>query len=247
MKTSLTLKRFSLYFMTTMSVLLLVFGIGLHSIKASTAANGTNLQPASGATEFRAEDNSTPTESTADSSTNPSHDDEADSSVLGMFGINWKLLLAQLVNFCIVLFVLWKWVFKPMTANLSQRTSKIEQSLKEADKINKDRDTFESWKQEEVANVRAEASAIIAEAKQHAEMLKADTIKQTTDEQNRLIEQGHKRLEQEKVAMLKEAKSELAEIVVQATSIILTEKIDPKKDKELIDNALKKAQVYENN
>ncbi|MBX4188293.1 MAG: hypothetical protein KW793_04140, partial [Candidatus Doudnabacteria bacterium] len=32
------------------------------------------------------------------------------SGVLGTLGINWKLFLAQLINFSIVLFVFWKWV-----------------------------------------------------------------------------------------------------------------------------------------
>lgn len=161
--------------------------------------------------------------------------------IVGMFGINWKLFLAQLINFAIVLFVLWKWVFKPVTKGLSDRTEKIEESLKEAEKIANDRSDFDSWKQGEISTVRTEATAIIAQAKETAESLKADTLKATTDEQNNLIEQAKKRLEQEKAAMMESAKSELADIVVQATSTILKAKIDPVKDKQLIDDALKQA------
>jgi F-type H+-transporting ATPase subunit b len=167
---------------------------------------------------------------------------EADTGVLGMFGLNWKLFLAQLVNFGIVLFVLWKWVFKPVTKGLSDRTAKIEGSLQEAERIAKDRETFESWKQGEISTVRTEASAIITQAKQAAETLKAETLKITTEEQARLIEQTKERMAQEKTAMIESAKSELADIVVQATSTILKAKIDPAKDKQLIADALKQAQ-----
>lgn len=161
--------------------------------------------------------------------------------IVGMFGINWKLFLAQLINFAIVLFVLWKWVFKPVTKGLSDRTEKIENSLQDAEKIAKDRTDFDSWKQGEISTVRTEATAIITQAKETAEALKADTLKATADEQNNLIEQAKKRLEQEKSAMMESAKSELADIVVQATSTILKAKIDPVKDKQLIDDALKQA------
>ncbi len=170
------------------------------------------------------------------------HKTEEDTGVVGMFGLNWKLFLAQLINFGIVLFVLWKWVFKPVTKGLSDRTDKIEGSLAEAEKIMKDRADFDSWKNDEIGKVRSESSAIIAEAKKSAEELKADTLQTTTDEQNRLIEQTKARLESEKILMIQQAKTELADIVVEATSKILKEKIDPAKDKQLIDDALKSAQ-----
>lgn len=168
--------------------------------------------------------------------------EEENTGVVGMFGLNWKLFLAQLINFGIVLFVLWKWVFKPVTQGLSERTDKIEGSLAEAEKIMKDRADFDSWKNDEISKVRSESSSIISEAKKSAEELKASTLQATTEEQNRLIEQTKARLESEKSLMIQQAKTELADIVVQATSKILKQKIDPNKDKQLIDDALKSAQ-----
>lgn len=224
-----TITRNILRFSLSVSVLLMVFGIGLTTVSAATPAANNNLQPASGATEFRAEDED-------------GHATEEEAGIVGMFGINWKLLLAQLVNFAIVVFVLWKWVFKPVTSGLTARTEKIENSLKDAEKITKDRETFDSWKQGEMSTVRIEAAAIITQAKKDAESLKAQTLQTTTEDQNRIIEQAQKRLEQEKAAMLISAKAELADIVVSATSTILKEKIDASKDKNLIDSALKGAQ-----
>lgn len=162
--------------------------------------------------------------------------------IVGMFGLNWKLFIAQLINFGIVVFVLWKWVFKPVTKGLSDRTDKIEGSLAEAERIMKDRADFDTWKQGEISTVRTEATAIIAQAKQTAEELKTNTLKTTSEEQNRLIEQTKTRLEQEKGLMIQQAKTELADIVVEATSKILKAKIDPVKDKQLIDDAIKSAQ-----
>lgn len=166
-------------------------------------------------------------------------EEHEDTGIVGMFGLNWKLFLAQLLNFGIVLFVLWKWVFKPVTLGLSARTEKIENSLQEAEKIGKDRADFDSWKQEEISTVRTQATAIITQAKQAAESLKTETLKNTTDEQNRIMEQAKIRLEQEKGLMINQVKAELADIVVAATSKILKSKIDPVKDKQLIEDALK--------
>lgn len=229
------MKRYFSTLITSLLVSIAIFNFGAFNMPIVNAATPAATSTTTASTEAGAE-----TTDGEHAATEEEHAEE-DTGIVGMFGINWKLFLAQLINFAIVLFVLWKWVFKPVTKGLSDRTEKIENSLQDAEKIAKDRSDFDSWKQGEISSVRTEATAIITQAKETAEALKADTLKATADEQNNLIEQAKKRLEQEKAAMMESAKSELADIVVQATSTILKAKIDPVKDKQLIDDALKQA------
>ena len=158
--------------------------------------------------------------------------------VIGMFGINWKLFLAQLVNFSIILFVLWKWVFGPVTSGLTKRTEKIEASLVDAQKIAEERQTFDSWKQGEMGSVRKEASGIIAQAKQDAEVVRTELLTQAKLEQEKLAANTRAQLEQEKSKMIEEVKGHISELVVSASETILRAKLDPKKDAELIKSAL---------
>ena len=55
--------------------------------------------------------------------------------ILKNFGIQPTLLLAQIVNFTIILFVLKKFFYKPITKVLEERKRRIEESLKNADEI----------------------------------------------------------------------------------------------------------------
>jgi F-type H+-transporting ATPase subunit b len=164
---------------------------------------------------------------------------EEEAGVVGLFGLNWKLFLAQLVNFGIILFVLWKWVWGPVTKGLSDRTEKIENSLQEAEKILKDRADFDSWKQGEIAKVRIEAAGIITEAKQSAMAFRQETLDQTKSDQAKIIEQTQHKLAQEKEKLISDARSEIAGLVIQSTEVILQEKLNAKKDSELIDKALR--------
>lgn len=174
----------------------------------------------------------------------PVHAAEGTSTgIVGLFGLNWKLFIAQLINFGIIVFVLWKWVWGPVTKGLADRTAKIEDSLKEAEAIEKDRADFDSWKQGEIASVRKEAAAILTEAKQSAESLRKQSLDQTKLEQGKLVEQTQAKLAQEKDKLIGEAKQEIANLVVQSTELILREKLSPKKDQELIDKALKQLKV----
>jgi F-type H+-transporting ATPase subunit b len=236
------MKRFFLFAAGIMTAGM-VFGIGFNSIDAATPVTQTDLQNAGDAEDFRAMDGTMPTseETHLVAEGEEGTEAEEDAGIVGMFGLNWKLFLAQLVNFGIILFVLWKWVFGPVTKGLADRTEKIESSLQDAEKIAQDRETFDTWKQGEISTVRTEASAIITAAKQDAEALKQSTLEQTKADQAKLITGAQTKLEQEKQAMLESVKGELAELVVNATSAVLKQKLDPKKDAALIDEALKQA------
>lgn len=220
----------------------MVFGIGLNQSQAATEATTANLQPATGQAEYRAEDSlAQATEEDEHAATGTEAETEEEAGVVGMFGLDWRLFVAQLVNFGIILFVLWKWVFGPVTKGLSERTEKIEHSLEDAQRIAEERQTFDSWKNGEISQVRTEAAGIITQAKQDAEKLKQDTLDQTKQEQAKLIANAQAKLQQEKQAMLDSVKSDLVDLVVNATSAIIKQKLDPKKDAALIEQALKEA------
>lgn len=244
-----TMSRFFLFTASFVLAAGMVFGIGLSSAKAILPIEATEAQPATGAEMYKAVESGNAEIVTSD------HEEEAntatkdhakensseDAGIVGMFGLNWKLFLAQLINFGIILLVLWKWVFGPVTKGLADRTKKIETSLQDAKEIAKDRETFDTWKQGEIGAVRTEASAIITKAKKEAETLKQTTLEQTKQDQEKLITNVRAKLEQERQAMLKSVKNELAELVMNATSAVLKQKLDPKKDATLIEEALKQA------
>lgn len=167
------------------------------------------------------------------------HAEEVDPGVVGMFGINWKLFLAQLINFGIVLFVLWKWVWKPVTSNMEERTRKIEESLANADQITKEKEEFTVWKETEMSKARQEATAIISEAKTQAEALKIETLEKTKQEQQTILERSARELEQQKQQAISSAKSELAELVISAAEKLIRNKVDKKADQKLISQAVK--------
>ncbi|OGE87646.1 MAG: ATP synthase F0 subunit B [Candidatus Doudnabacteria bacterium RIFCSPLOWO2_02_FULL_49_13] len=155
-------------------------------------------------------------------------------SLLGTLGLDWKLFLAQLVNFGIVLFIFWKWVVKPLGATLIKRQERIEQGLKNADRMDDEKKKFDEWKQAEMKKVRTEADHVLRTTTDTANQIKQDTIVDAQKQAAKVTEQAKASMESEKSQMLKEAKQEIATLVVAATEKILRGKLDPKKDQELI-------------
>jgi F-type H+-transporting ATPase subunit b len=160
-------------------------------------------------------------------------------SLLGTLGIDWKLFLAQLVNFGIVLFVFWKWVVKPLGTTLTKRQERIESGLANADRMDEEKKKFDEWKLAEMKKVRTEADHILRTTTDTANQIKQETIVDAQKQAAKVMEQAKASMDSEKSQMMKEAKLELATLVVAASEKILRGKLDEKHDKELIAESVK--------
>ncbi|HYC79582.1 MAG TPA: F0F1 ATP synthase subunit B [Candidatus Binatia bacterium] len=158
---------------------------------------------------------------------------------LGTLGINWKLFLAQLINFSVVLFVFWKWVVKPLGKTLTDRQEKIESGLKNAVYMEDEKKKFEEWKKEEMQKVRTEAEKVLKTATETADKIKQETVTTAQTQAGKMIEQAKSAIDNEKTQMLKDVKASVAELVVLASEKILKEKLDSKKDHELVNESIK--------
>jgi F-type H+-transporting ATPase subunit b len=165
--------------------------------------------------------------------------EHASTGVAGKLGLDATYFVGQLITFGIVLFILWKWVFTPVAQKLTERTEKIEKAMSDADRITKEKQEFEMWKNEQMSGARKEAAAIVTEAQSEANKAKDQTLLITKRDQEKIVAQAKAQIEQEKNQALASAKSELADLVTSAAEKILKQKLDNKKDQELIKESLK--------
>ncbi len=165
-------------------------------------------------------------------------EEATNTGITGTFGIDWMKFIAQLINFAAVLFVLWKWVFTPVTKKLEERTAKIEKAMRDANTTEKEKQEFAVWKDEQMKNARVEAGSIISAAQKDAGAVKDSILIQAKEDQLKLVDQSRKQIESEKTAAMQSAKSELADLITNATEKILRQKLDGAKDKQLICESL---------
>ena len=154
--------------------------------------------------------------------------------VLGTLGIDGKLFFAQLINFSVVLLVMWRWVYRPLVKIMDDRAKKIEQGLKDADSSAALKKLAEEEKAKIVMEARVAAKAIAEDAERTAVKQREETIKKTRQEVEGIVAQGRDQLRTEKEAMVAEAKAEVAGVVVLAVEKIAGEKLDARKDEKLI-------------
>ncbi len=147
-------------------------------------------------------------------------------SIINAFHIDYKIILAQVVNFGIVFTVLYFYAIKPLGKIMKERGEKIEKGVKDAktnaEILNKSQIEYE----EILVKAKNEADKIFQEGKKEAQVKKTAMLEEAKNEVALIIENGKKTLEADKSKMMEEAKKEIVALVMSATKKILGEKVD---------------------
>jgi F-type H+-transporting ATPase subunit b len=155
-------------------------------------------------------------------------------SLKSIFHIDFKLFLAQLINFAIIFFVLYKFAFKPIAKVMQERTTTIEKSLDDAKAVEKKLAETNVEQTRVLNEAKKDALAIVEKANQAAELNKQKLIEKTKLEVAAIIAGEKAKIAQEKEESLKEMKQEIAGLVVLAVEKVIKSKMTDSKDQELI-------------
>ncbi|MBI2314628.1 F0F1 ATP synthase subunit B [Candidatus Daviesbacteria bacterium] len=154
--------------------------------------------------------------------------------ILKQFGIDPILLAAQVVNFLILLFILKKLLYKPLLGVLETRKNKIEESLKNAEEIEKRLNETGEREQEAILKSAKEGEKIIKEAGDSAAQIIEEAKKKYKDIVTRAAEDAKKLNEAEKVKLQQEIKDSVADFVVLALERITGKVLTQSQKKEIL-------------
>jgi F-type H+-transporting ATPase subunit b len=141
------------------------------------------------------------------------------------FGISWPFILAQILNFSIVAFILWRFAFKPVLATLDERQKKIASGLQYAEDM---KAKLEAVQQDSIASAKkaqAEATRIIEEARKAAKEFLEKQTQETSAQAAEILAKAQQVIELEKKKMLAEARTEIARLVVATTQQVLSQQL----------------------
>jgi F-type H+-transporting ATPase subunit b len=141
------------------------------------------------------------------------------------FGISWPFLLAQILNFCIVAFILWKFAFKPVVATLDERQQKIASGLRYADEMQAKLAATQQESGAIIKQSQLEAARVIDEARKTAKEFLDKQTQEATGRANELLVKAQQAIELEHKKMLADARGELARLVVVTTERVLAQKL----------------------
>jgi F-type H+-transporting ATPase subunit b len=155
-------------------------------------------------------------------------------SLIETFHLDIKLIIAQAVNFAIVAFILYYFALKPIFKVMDERNTKIEKGVENAEKAKQILAEAEKEKEDILNKAREKANEKITEGRERGEQKKQFIVDQTRKEVSGIMEQEKKKLEEERKKMIFDIKQHTAELLNEAVTKIMEQKLDDKYDEEII-------------
>jgi len=137
---------------------------------------------------------------------------------LQQLGIQWPKLIAQVVNFAIVLFILWKFAYQPVLAMLAQRREKIAEGMANAEKIKAELAAAEASRRQILDKASVDAGKFIEEARVAAAKILEQETQKAIATANDIIVKARQANETELARMKTELRREVGRLVVSTTA-----------------------------
>lgn len=152
-------------------------------------------------------------------------------------GINWALLIAQLFNVILLVWLLTRFLYRPVLNMLNERTRRIQESLQDAEKVKEQLANARRDYDAELAKARQEAAGILAQAQERAKAQEQEIIAQARVEGDRIRQEAREQAERERDQLLRDLKGQMAELVTLTASKVLGAELKSNHDR-LIEESL---------
>lgn len=161
------------------------------------------------------------------------------SSPFASLGVDLKSLIIQLITFALVLIVLQRFAFKRIGRILEQRRKTIDDSIRLGQKLEAEKAKLDEDVQKVMREARVEADNIIANGQKEAREIVREAEKSGQRKVESMMADAEARIAEESDAARLRLEKEIAGLVAEATEAVVGEKVDAKKDAEIIEKSIK--------
>lgn len=169
--------------------------------------------------------------------------------VLGIadLGINLPVLIAQLVNFTILLVILRVVAWGPITKMLDDRRERIRESLEAADQAKTQAAESERQLVDQMEASRREGQALIAQAQEIAGRIQTDARTQAQADAEATLARARSEIQLERDTAIADLRKEFADLTIAAAEKVINSSLDRSAHRRLIDDALAESTFRERN
>ena len=146
-------------------------------------------------------------------------------------------LIAQILNFIVLLWVLAKFAYKPLIKAMNDRRNRIINDLDSAEQTRLDAEALKAQYVEQMANARQEATEIVDKANKVAQNLHDEFMEQARAEKDAMMATAKERIEQDKKQALVDIRTQVIALSTQIASKVVNQKLNSTEDQKLVAEA----------
>jgi F-type H+-transporting ATPase subunit b len=166
-------------------------------------------------------------------------------SLIHSFGIEWKLIIAQVINFGILAFVLFKLVYKPLLKVLDERETMVKDAQEKSSSIESKMDEIKALEEKVLSEARVHSQKLIKDAEASALNLKNKLSEEAHASAEKIVKEAQNKLAADQSKRDEELKKEIKNIVAGAIEATVGKYIDENAKSKLADEAHKETQKIE--
>lgn len=152
-----------------------------------------------------------------------------------------RSIIFQIVNFLALVFLLFRFLFKPVVKALDERSNHIQGELQ---KIEDEKKTLEEEKkrlEEELKNIKARYLEMLDQANKEAQNVKENIIREAYQEAEKIKREYERRAKREVEKLFAELREEIVDISEEVVRRILKTHITPEVQTQIIEEMLEEA------
>lgn len=143
------------------------------------------------------------------------------SNIAGQFGVQWNLLIAQIINFALVAFLLYHFAFKPVLKTLEQRQKIIADGLRYTTEMEQKLKDTQNHQNEIIHQANLEKKEILEKARLQAKDYTEKQSQEAVTKADSIIKKAEDAIALEKQKMLQSTRSEIAQLVITTSEKVL--------------------------
>lgn len=151
---------------------------------------------------------------------------------MNQLGISGTLLLSQIVNFLLIMFLLRMFLYNPILNMLDQRKKRVEQSMKDVDRASGAAAEAEREKAGILDAARREAQEVRAQATRDAEKIAQDVRTRADQDAANIRMRAQAEAQTQTEEILADAQKQIAELAILATEKVLGRELQNKAEQE---------------
>lgn len=157
-------------------------------------------------------------------------------------GFHWPSLVVYLVNFLILLGILYAVGYKPILRILDQRTSRIRQSLEQAERIQRESAERQVEMERQIQEARREGQGLIEQARQMADRFREEERARARQEAETFLSRARADIQRERDNAIEEVREQFADLAITAAERVIRRTLDRDAHREIIDQVLEESE-----
>ena len=162
--------------------------------------------------------------------------------MLETLGVHFPSLLIYLVNFLIVLGLLFAFAYKPILRLMDQRAERIRESLEASERAREQAATSQAAVEEQLVEARREAQRIMDQAREAAERFRAEEMERARAEAETFVARAQSDIQRERDAAIEEVRANFSDLAMTAAERVVRRSLDRQAHEDLIAQVLEEGE-----